>query len=242
MSSRTVRLNVSDGQVIGPMDAELLEPLEPQQPATACVIWLHGLGASGQDFVPVVPHLKLPATLPVRFVFPHAPAIPVTCNGGYVMPAWYDILALTEVRQIDAGHLQQNVARIQDLIRQQIAQGIPAQRIVLIGFSQGGAVAYHAALGLSERLGGLIALSTYLPEPELLERQDRSANASLPVRIVHGDDDDMVTLRSARWAHDWLQDKGYDVAWKTYSMGHEVCISEIRQIGEWLQEMLAAQA
>lgn len=234
MSSQHVRLTLGDEH----LEAELLEP---RQPADACVIWLHGLGASGHDFVPVVPHLKLPPTLAVRFLFPHAPAIPVTCNSGYIMPAWYDILALTEVRQIDVGHLQQSVARIQTLIRQQMAQGIPARRIVLIGFSQGGAVAYHAALGFEQRLAGLIALSTYLPEPALLERQERSANQSLPARIVHGDQDDMVTERSARRAYEWLQARDYDVAWQTYPMGHEVCISEVRQIGAWLTEMLDGQ-
>lgn len=233
MQQQSVRLIVNDGF----LDAELLEP---QQPAEACVIWLHGLGASGDDFVPVVPHLKLSDGVNIRFIFPHAPAMPVTCNGGYIMPAWYDILALSEIREINSQHLQQSIARIDDLISQQIQQGIAPERIVLIGFSQGGAVAYHAALAFPRRLAGLIALSTYLPDTNTLEQQDRSANQNIPVRIAHGDYDDMVTERAARMAHDWLQEKGYDVAWKNYPMAHEICISEIRQIGEWLQEMLAA--
>lgn len=230
---RQTRFIVNDGFI----DAELLEP---EQPADSCVIWLHGLGASGDDFVPVVPHLKLPDNLPVRFIFPHAPAMPVTCNGGYIMPAWYDILALSETRDINESHLIQSGQRITDIIQQQIAQGIPAQRIVLIGFSQGGAVAYHTALAYPQRLAGLIALSTYLPSPALLEQQDRSANQSIPVRIAHGDFDDMVTERAARLAFGWCEQHGYDVTWKQYPMAHEVSISEIRQIGEWLRGMLAA--
>lgn len=230
---QSVRLIVNDGF----LDAELLEP---RQPADACVIWLHGLGASGEDFVPVVPHLKLPDNLNIRYLFPHAPAMPVTCNGGYIMPAWYDILALSETREINDTDLQQSIARIKDLIQQQMAQGIAPERIVLIGFSQGGAVAYHTALRFPQRLAGLIALSTYLPSPHLLEQQNRSANQGIPVRIAHGDFDDMVTERAARMAYDWLDARHYDVVWKNYPMAHEVCISEIRQIGEWLRGMLAA--
>lgn len=229
---QSVRLTACDGH----LDAEWLEPASP---ADACVIWLHGLGANGHDFVPVVPHLKLPASLNVRFIFPHAPDMPVTCNGGYIMPAWYDILTLSEIREINVQTLQQSCARIADLVRQQMQQGIPAERIVLTGFSQGGAVAYHTALGFPQPLGGLIALSTYLPQPALLEQQDRTANRNIPIRIVQGDFDDMVTERSARMAHDWLVEQGYPVVWKTYPMAHEVCISEIRQIGAWLAEMLA---
>ncbi len=230
---QSVRLIVNDGF----LEAEILEP---PQSADACVIWLHGLGANGDDFVPVVPHLKLPEALQVRFIFPHAPAIPVTCNGGYIMPAWYDILALTEIREINSEHLQQSQQRINDIIRQQMNQGIAAERIVIIGFSQGGAVAYHAALTYPALLAGLIALSTYLPEPGLIENTDRSANQSIPVRIAHGDFDDMVTERAARLARDWCVQQGYDVEWKTYRMGHEVCVSEIRQIGSWIVEMLGA--
>ena len=216
------------------------EVLEPQQPATACVIWLHGLGASGDDFVPVPPHLKLPENLPVRFIFPHAPEMPVTCNGGYIMPAWYDILELSEIRNINEQDLRISCTRIAAIMQQQMAQGIAPERIVLIGFSQGGAVAYHTALTFPHKLAGLIALSTYLPNPEALERADRSANQSIPVRIAHGDFDDMVTERASRLAFDWLQQQGYDVEWKRYPMAHEICISEIRQIGDWLRTLLAA--
>lgn len=216
------------------------EVLEPSQPATACIIWLHGLGASGDDFVPVPPHLKLPDTLPVRFIFPHAPAMPVTCNSGIIMPAWYDILELSEIRNINRNDLHTSCTRIAAILQQQIAQGIAAERIILIGFSQGGAVAYHTALIFPQPLAGLIALSTYLPNPDTLEKADRRANQTLPIRIVHGDDDHMVTERASRQAFDWLQQQGYDVEWKRYPMAHEICISEIRQIGEWVRVWLGA--
>ncbi|HVK99922.1 MAG TPA: alpha/beta fold hydrolase [Dongiaceae bacterium] len=214
------------------------EVLEPVQPATASVIWLHGLGASGDDFVPVVPHLKLADDLSVRFIFPHAPEMPVTCNGGYIMPAWYDILALSEIRDVNVQDLQTGCDWINAIVCQQIAAGIAPERIVVMGFSQGGAVAYHTTLSFPQKLAGLIALSTYLPAPSLLTPQKRQANQTLPVRIAHGDFDDVVTERAGRLALQWLQEQGYDVQWKQYPMAHEVCISEIRQIGEWLTEML----
>lgn len=211
---------------------------EPEQAANACVIWLHGLGASGHDFVPVVPHLKIKNDAAIRFIFPHAPEIPVTCNGGYIMPAWYDILALTEIRRINPDHLHQARGAINRLIQEQMDQGIHAERIILIGFSQGGAVAYHTALQCAHRLGGLIALSTYLPNPEALDEAARSANQSLEIHIAHGDYDDMVTEKAARSALTWLQEHQYQVDWSHYPMGHEVCVSEIRQIGQWINEWL----
>lgn len=214
------------------------EQIEPTQPADACVIWLHGLGASGHDFIPVVPHLKLPESLAVRFIFPHAPNIPVTCNGGYVMPAWYDILALSEIREINQQHLDQSCDAVRKLIQQQLDLGIPANRIILIGFSQGGAVAYHTALQYPQKLAGLIALSTYLPNPGLLEPASLETNRSLPIHIAQGTADDMVKERVARLAFDWLQEQGYHVDWTTYPMGHEVCLPEIRQIGQWIGDML----
>ncbi len=214
------------------------ETVEPTGTADACVIWLHGLGASGHDFVPVVPHLKLDDRNNVRFVFPHAPEIPVTCNAGYIMPAWYDILALTEIREINLEHLQQACGAIRQLIQQQLDQGIAADRIVLIGFSQGGAVAYHTALQYPQKLAGLIALSTYLPKPETLDKAALTANESIEIHIAHGDFDDVVTENAARTAFSWLQSEGYNVDWNHYPMGHEVCIQEIRQIGHWINGYL----
>lgn len=214
------------------------EIIEPKQPANACVIWLHGLGASGHDFVPVPPHLKLKQEAAVRFIFPHAPEIPVTCNSGYIMPAWYDILALTEIRQINLQHIEQARQAINQLIQEQIDQGIAADRIILVGFSQGGAVAYYTALQFPHKLAGLIALSTYLPNPETLSESARSTNQSIDIHIAHGDYDEMVTENAARAALTWLQDNGYKADWSHYPMGHEVCISEIRQIGQWINDWL----
>ena len=215
------------------------EIVEPQGKADACVIWLHGLGANGHDFVPVVPHLRLPETLNVRFVFPHAPEIPVTCNGNYIMPAWYDILALTEVREINIDHLKQAQRNIEALIQQQIDQGIEAQRIILIGFSQGGAVAYHTALEYGQKLAGLIALSTYLPNPEVLDPEKLTTNKNIEIHIAHGELDDMVTPRASKMALEWLQQQNYTVDWTAYPMGHELFIVEIRQIGTWISGFLS---
>lgn len=215
------------------------EVVEPKGDAGACVIWLHGLGADGHDFVPIVPHLHLPDDLQVRFLFPHAPRIPVTCNGGFVMPAWYDILALTEIREINLQHLKQAQKAVGALIQQQIDNGIDAARIGMIGFSQGGAVAYHTALEFQQPLAGLIALSTYLPNPETLDPNKRKQNQSTPIHIAHGTRDDMVTTRASKLALEWLQQNHYNVDWSSYEMGHEVNIQEIRQIGRWIKEWLS---
>lgn len=215
-----------------------MELLEPTNPANAAVIWLHGLGASGHDFVPIIPHLGLPQDHGIRFLFPHAPEIPVTCNGGYVMPAWYDILALTEIRQINGQHLANMRDQIVQIIEQQIAAGIDSKRIILIGFSQGGALAYHSALTFDKPLGGLIALSTYLPLSQQLTPEQRAINKNIPVRIAHGTQDEMVTLAAGQSAHEWLQQAGYQVEWKDYPMGHEVCMPEIKQLSTWLTQLL----
>ena len=163
--------------------SELLKcvEIEPAGDATATVIWLHGLGASGHDFEPIVPELQLPAGLPVRFVFPHAPDIPVTVNGGMVMPAWYDILAMDIDRKVDEAGVLASADAVDALIEREIQRGIPAHRIVIAGFSQGGAVAYQAALRYPQKLAGLLTLSTYMAMPVT----PSAANASLPVMICH---------------------------------------------------------
>lgn len=214
------------------------EIVEPKGSANSSVIWLHGIGADGFDFVPVVPHLKLPEELQVRFIFPHAPVRPVTCNAGYEMRAWYDILELSEIRKINEQHLLESVENIQALIRIENEQGIPSDKIVLAGFSQGGAVAYHTALLYPEKLAGLIALSTYMGITQGIENQLSAANRDLPIKVAHGKQDDMVTERAARLAFDTLKALGYNISWKSYPMGHELCLSEIRDIGRWLTEML----
>lgn len=204
------------------------------------VIWLHGLGADGSDFVPVVPELGLDETPGVRFIFPHAPAIPVTCNGGYVMPAWYDIISLEPTsRRIDEAGIVHSRAAIRQLIARENQRGIPCARIFLAGFSQGGAVAYTTALTHPEPLAGLVALSTYLPSAELVEREATEANRAIPVFAAHGTQDDVVSPQLGRAARDFLTQRGYAVEWHEYPMPHSVCIEEIEVIGQWLKGRLA---
>ena len=215
------------------------EIVHGDQPSYA-VIWLHGLGADGSDFVPVVPELGLAEAPGVRFIFPNAPEMAVTCNGGYVMPAWYDIISLEPTsRRIDEAGIVQSRAAIRHLIERENQRGIPCQRIFLAGFSQGGAVAYTTALTHPEPLAGLIALSTYLPTVDLVEREASEANRRIPVFGGHGSADDVVSPELGRRARDFLLKRGYAVDWHEYPMPHSVCIEEIGAIGQWLRERLA---
>ena len=199
------------------------------------VIWLHGLGADGSDFEPIVPELGLPTEVGVRFVFPHAPAIPVTCNGGYVMPAWYDIISLEKnSRTVDEAGILHSRAAIRQLIARENQRGIPCERIFVAGFSQGGAVAYTTALTHPERLAGVIALSTYLPVPGVIEREGTPVNQNVPIFAAHGNHDDVVSPELGEGARDFLQTRGYTVEWQTYPMPHSVCLEEIQDIGRWL--------
>ncbi|MNN37212.1 Carboxylesterase 2 [compost metagenome] len=214
--------------------------LETAPNPTHSVIWMHGLGADGNDFVPVVPELGLPATLAVRFIFPHAPAIPVTCNNGYVMPAWYDIYSLDEAgRRADEAGIRASREAIRALIARENGRGVPTSRIVLAGFSQGGAVAYTTALTHPETLAGVIALSTYIPAPDLIAAEATPANAATPVFAAHGTEDDVVPLGLGTRARDFLAAREQPVAWHTYRMPHSVCLEEIADIGQWLRERLA---
>lgn len=217
--------------------SELLKcvEIEPAGDATATVIWLHGLGASGHDFEPIVPELQLPTALPVRFVFPHAPDIPVTVNGGMVMPAWYDILAMDIDRKVDETGVLASADAVDALIEREIQRGIPAHRIVIAGFSQGGAVAYQAALRYPQKLAGLLTLSTYMAMPVT----PSAANASLPVMICHGSQDPMVPEVLGRRAADTLTAMGFAPEYLTYLMEHMVCLEQIRDIGQWLSRVLS---
>lgn len=204
------------------------------------VIWLHGLGADGSDFVPIVPELGLAAGRDVRFVFPHAPYRAVTCNGGYEMRAWYDILSLeSSSRQIDAAGLLASRETVRQLIAREVERGIPAHRVFIAGFSQGGAVAYLTALTHGQRLGGVMALSTYIPAPEILAAEATVANGEIPIFAAHGHDDEVVSMALGIKARDFLLGRGYGVAWHTYAMPHSVCIEEIQAIGGWLQTQMA---
>ena len=205
--------------------------------ATATVIWLHGLGADGHDFVPMVPELAL--RTPTRFVFPHARIRPVTINNGYPMRAWYDIRSLTTHGRGDAAGIAESVAIVHGLIDAQIAAGIAPSRIIVAGFSQGGAIALHAGLSAGTRLGGLIAASTYLPLAAQLEPKLTAANRDLPVFQCHGIHDNVVAPELGREAYDWLLARHYPVVWHDYPMAHEVCAGEITDIARWLAARLA---
>jgi phospholipase/carboxylesterase len=198
----------------------------------AAVIWLHGLGADGHDFEPIVPELKLPASMPIRFVFPHAPVRPVTINGGAEMRAWYDI----DMRAPLAGEadIRESARAIEALIDEQRGRGINTRRIVLAGFSQGGVIALHLGLRYREPLAGIIALSTYLHDPEHLVDEISLDNAGVPIFMAHGLMDPMIPITRAVTSREALRGLSYPVDWHEYAMGHSVCLEEINDIARWL--------
>lgn len=210
--------------------------IEPQSSATAAVIWLHGLGADGNDFAPIVPDLNMSDELPIRFIFPHAPSIPVTINGGALMPAWYDILEMNIERKINHQQLLNSAIEIEKLIRREMERGISSERIILIGFSQGGAVAYQTALCFEKPLAGLLALSTYVASVDSIKAS--AANKKLPVHIQHGTQDPVVPELLGRQAYKSLQDMGYQVSYKNYLMQHNVCAEQVGDIRSILVELL----
>ena len=211
--------------------------LEPQKTADACVIWLHGLGADRYDFLPVAEFMQ-ERLLSTRFIMPQAPTRPVTINGGYAMPSWYDIKAMTPARAIDEAQLEESAEQVIALIKAEQAKGINLSRIFLAGFSQGGAVVFHTAyLKWQGALGGVIALSTYAPtfsdEMELSASQQR-----IPALCLHGQYDDVVQNSMGRTAYEHLKSRGVSVTWQEYPMSHEVLPEEIRDIGVWLKARL----
>ena len=206
---------------------------------TASVIWLHGLGASGDDFAAIVPELDLSACPPIRFVFPHAPSIPVTLNGGYVMPAWYDILGTPSERREDDAGIRRSALAIEALITRELARGVRAERIILAGFSQGCAMVLHAGLRHGQRLGGIMALSGYLPLASSMAVERSHANQDIPIFMAHGLSDPMIVLSRAEASRDALQALGYAVQWHTYPMPHSVHPAEIDDIGHFLRSVLA---
>jgi phospholipase/carboxylesterase len=211
--------------------------LEPADPPQAAVIWLHGLGADGHDFEPVAPELRLP--FPVRYVFPHAPLRPVTVNGGYVMRAWYDIAAFDLSRGEDAAGIHASMRQLETLIARERERGIPARRIVLAGFSQGGAMALYTGVRYGERLAGILALSAYLPLATTLTADAVAANADVPIFMAHGREDTVVALPHALISRRYLKDAGYAVEWHEYAMGHGLCSEEVADIKSWLARVLA---
>ena len=212
--------------------------LETGPRPAASVIWLHGLGADGHDFEPIVPELDLPPAPAVRFVFPHAPAIPVTLNGGMVMRAWYDVYGLDGPRREDEAGIRASQARVEALLAREKARGVTAARIVLAGFSQGGAVALQTALRHGERLAGVLALSTYLPLAAALSAEASPANHDVPIFMAHGAQDPVIPLDRAARSRDRLAGLGYAVEWHEYPMPHSVCGEEIADVGAWLRARL----
>ncbi len=212
--------------------------IEPQQPATASVIWLHGLGADGHDFEPIVPELDLDEA-PIRFIFPHAPERPVTVNQGYVMRAWYDITSPDLSQGQDEDGTRESETLLQNWIAHEREQGIPADRIILAGFSQGGAIVLHTGLRYPDRLGGIMALSTYLPLEDTVADERHAANHDAPIFMAHGDDDPIIPINFAEQSRERLKELGHPVEWHQYPMPHSVCMEEIGAIGSWLRQQLA---
>jgi phospholipase/carboxylesterase len=217
-------------------NAALLDALEHAtgpDPAWA-VLWLHGLGADGNDFVPIVPELLRPDWPALRFVFPHAPVRPVTINGGMPMRAWYDIRDMDLSNRADAEGVAQSVAQVEALIAREAGRGIPASRVLLAGFSQGGAITLAAGVRRREPLAGLIALSTYLPLGQAtVQAMDPAARAQ-PVFMAHGMHDPVVPYTGGKRSRDALRDAGFDVAWNAYPMAHQVCAEEIAALSSWM--------
>ena len=212
--------------------------IEPRKAARSSVIWLHGLGADGHDFPPIVPELGLTDELAIRWIFPHSQRIPVTINGGMVMPAWYDIVGLDARSPQDEQGIRDSAQQIEDLIDRERERGVDDAHIVLAGFSQGGAIAAHTALRHEKALAGLVMLSTYLVLPETLEAERSSANSALPIFQAHGTHDPMVSHARGVESRDRLVALGYAPEWHAYPMAHQVCIEEIRELGRWFSERL----
>ena len=210
--------------------------METQAQPDAAVIWLHGLGADGNDFAPIVPELGLSEEFKIRFVFPHAPEIPVTVNGGYVMPAWYYILEMQIDRRVDVEQLMVSAKAISALIERELERGISSQRILLAGFSQGGAVAYQVALSYPKPLGGLLAMSTYFATGDRIVTD--SANDKLSIEIHHGLYDPVVPEELGRKALQRLEEFGYKPRYKTYPMEHGVCPEQLKDISQWIRSQL----
>lgn len=201
------------------------------------IVWLHGLGADGHDFEPIVPQIQLPEGAALRFVFPHAPVRPVTINGGKSMRAWYDIRSLDTQGRADVAGVQESSAMLEGLIAREIERGIDAGKIVLAGFSQGGAIAIHTALQTEHKVGGLMALSTYMAIPDAAD--NAPCRKDLPIFMAHGSYDPVLPMHLGRASADKLLESGYSVEWHEYPMEHAVCPQEIADISVWLSAIYA---
>jgi phospholipase/carboxylesterase len=222
------------------MSVELLECVErePKGRARAAVIWLHGLGADGYDFYPLVPQLGVQNELGVRFVFPHAPLRAVTINNGLVMRAWYDVRGFDLGEEEDEKGLRDSEARVRTLVEREVERGIEPPRIVLAGFSQGGAIALQTLLRYPQRLAGGMVLSAYLTLPHTLEAEASEANLGAAIFMAHGTRDPIVPLEAGKTSAEALSARGYRVNWRTYPMEHQVCPQEVEDIAAWLREVV----
>lgn len=223
-----------------PRDEPAIEVETGSEPS-ASVIWLHGLGADGHDFEAIIPELRLPAQPVLRFVFPHAPYRPVTINGGYVMRAWYDIAISERGLEQNLEHIRESERILQDLIENEIRRGIACERIVLAGFSQGGAIALHTGLHYPKPLAGIMSLSAPVPYTESLMADINPANAGVPIFMAHGTDDRMIPFDLAQHAHKQMEVRGLHLEWHTYAMGHTLVPDEIRDITRWLARVLGTK-
>jgi phospholipase/carboxylesterase len=223
------------------MNDDLLETVESTtgSPVSGSVIWLHGLGADGHDFEAIVPDLRV-SHGELRFVFPHAPVRPVTINGGIPMRAWFDVISLERGRQQDERGIRAAEGQVHALIRRENERGIPTGRIVLAGFSQGGAVALHTGVRYAERLAGLIGLSTYMPLEWTVDAEAHEANRQTPVFMAHGSYDPLVQPVLGSGTRDLLRERDYSVEWRTYPIPHAVCAEEVAHIGAWMSKIFSA--
>lgn len=213
--------------------------IEPAGEHRASVIWLHGLGADGHDFEPIVPELHLDPSRGVRFIFPHAPQRPVTINGGMTMRAWYDVQSPDLTQMEDRDSIEASGRLLHEWIDAEIEKGIKSHKVIVAGFSQGGAIALHGGLRYPQPLGGIFALSCYLPLPDQLTLEASQANQRTPILMLHGTNDPIVPVTQGRSSRDQLIEAGYDVTWREYPMAHSVCLEEIGEIGEWLDRLVA---
>ncbi|MGB5426585.1 MAG: alpha/beta fold hydrolase [Gammaproteobacteria bacterium] len=222
------------------MNKPTLDAVEINPPGSprACIIWLHGLGADGHDFEPLIPQLGLVDALGVRVVLPHAPHRPVTINNGMVMPAWYDIRAADFSRGEDSEGIRESEQQLQALIKREVDNGIPPGKIVLAGFSQGGAIVLHTGLRYPQPLAGILALSSYLPLADTLAAEAAAANSTVPIMMAHGTQDPVVPVMLALQSRDRLVQLGYRVNWYSYPMSHALCPEELVELRDWLQRRL----
>ena len=212
--------------------------IETNERPDAAIIWLHGLGADGNDFVPIVDQLQLTSHYAIRFIFPNAPLRPITINQGYQMPGWYDVSSLSIVEQEDEAGIKESSAILKQLCESQEADGITSDRIIVAGFSQGGAIALHCGCRYPRPLAGIMALSTYLPLPQSLSDEISSIATEIPVFMAHGRQDDVVAYEYGKKSMEQLESNDIEVLWHEYDMGHAVCIEEIQHIRQWLTDTL----